>query len=153
MKKLALFLSLFVITACNSNNNNPDPGKFSCLGVVYIPYHRIDIETEEVLPDKIAIEIEGEIKYDECLEQAVIPPPPIVHGERRKIGLAVVVQHFGAYKELPEDISFRVFDRKDCSAAEELFFEASNVPLEFEKVYPAGVECGSNTFAKATVVK
>jgi hypothetical protein len=119
---------------------------------MYVPYHEVEIETGDVLPNKIAIEVEGEIKYDECLEQDVIPPPPIVHGERRKIGLAVVVEHFGAYEQLPEDVSFRVYDRTNCSA-DVLYFEASNVPLEFQKVYPNGPKCGSNTFAKTSVTK
>ncbi len=151
MKRLILFTSTLVVIACN-DNSGPGNEKLSCPPSIYVPHHEVDIETEDVLPEKIAIEIEDEVKYDECLEQAVIPPPPIVHGERRRTGLAVVVQHYGAYEHLPEDVSFKIYDRKDCNV-DTLFFEVSNVSLDFQKVYPNGPKCGSNTVAKTKVTK
>lgn len=152
--KYFLILPFILFTACDSNNDNSGTGneKLSCPASALVPYHEVLIQTDEDLPKKIAIEVDDELKYDECLEQAVIPPPPIVHGARSKSGLAVVVQHYGAYEQLPKTVSFRVYDRKDCINTD-LYFQAFNIPLEFKKEYPNGPQCGSNTLAKTSVLK
>ncbi len=153
MKILTLIYALLLISAC-SNNDNFDGGNeiLSCPASIMTPYHEVIVATSDVFPERIAIEVEGEVKYDECLDQAVIPPPPIVRGERTKEGLTILIRHFGAYEQLPEDVSFRVFDRTNCDP-DILYFEAAKVPLEFQEVYPNGPKCGSNRFAVSTIAK
>lgn len=142
------------IVGCNSSNDNSDDGngKLSCPSALLVPYHKVNILTDELVPEKIAIFLEGEEKYNECLDQTVIPPPPIVTGQRNKDGLSVTVQHFGAYNELPETVSFEVYNVGDCSGGTK-FYEAVALPLEFQKVHPHGPECGSNTTAEISVSK
>lgn len=150
MKNILFFLSLIFFTSCNNSNNLADTG--SCPAALVPTYHSVNLEAETTpVPEYISIELEGELKYDECLENPVISPPPVVRGIRSDSGIEIKVQHFGAYEELPESTSFLVIDRGNCEEEDSIFYEASNVPLEFHRKYPNGVKCGSQTFAESTV--
>lgn len=123
-----------------------------CPGLIHIPYHQVNIGTYREIPGKLAVVLEGELKYDECLEQASLPPPPIV-GLRRvnDSELILKVLHFGAYSILPKDISFEIMDRGDCLGSQKVFYSVKKLPLEFLTEYPDGPKCGSLTSARVSV--
>lgn len=151
---LSLTAALMALNACGKDGGKSDSNnqEFGCPAAFTVPYHKVNIETEDALPNKIAIEMDGDIKYDECLEENVILPPPIVKAERYELGVSVVVQHFGAFEVLPESITFKILDRGSCST-NDIFFQATNTPLEFQNVYPNGPNCGVKTFAETTIRK
>ncbi len=126
----------------------------TCPSAAYPIYHRMNIRTTEPLPEKFSVNVDGVLKYDECLEQPVITPPaPAVFVRRRSGALEVIVQHLDAYPTFPIDVSFEVLDRKDCVVQAVTFFAAAQVPLTFRTEYPNGVKCGGNTFAKVDLDK
>ena len=97
--------------------------------------------------------LEGQLKFDECQTQPILPPPPIVRAVKQNGEISIVVQHFGAYKTLPSEVSFEILDRRDCSVAPVSYFKGDKIPLAFKTEYPNGKSCGSNVVGKVDLDK
>jgi hypothetical protein len=125
----------------------------ACPGAAHIPFHEITIHFGNPPPAKLALVLEGERKVDECRRPA--EAPPIVKLERRSgYAMVVTVQHFGAYQELPRDVSFRLLDLGDCSEPEgKEVLAVSRLPLVFETDFPNGPKCAGRTYARVQLIK
>jgi hypothetical protein len=120
---------------------------------IHVDYHEVLVHTTEPLPAKVAVMVEGQLKYDMCLVQPVIMPPPLVSSTEQPGAIVVLVRHLGAYKKLPTEISFEILDRGDCTKPAVSFFKADNVPLEFKTEYPKGKACGASLAARVDLTK
>lgn len=123
-----------------------------CPGSVQVHFHDINIQFSSAPPPKLALILEGEEEYNDC--KAVGEKPPIVTMERfasNQIG--ILVQHFGAYPELPRDVSFKLMNLGNCSVAPTEFMNVVKVPLEFVTSFPNGEKCGPRYTARLRLVK
>lgn len=126
----------------------------TCPAAVYPTQHRVTVRTTDQIPGKLALKVDGVLKYDECLaDPTIVPPAPAAYVTKKDGAFEVTVMHLDAYPTLPADISFEVIDRKNCVDPEVSFFSANQVPLEFKTEYPNGPKCGKNVHAKAEITK
>lgn len=157
-KPLWVALAVSLLSAGCAPSGKDGNSTTACPAAVWPTFHEAFIETRGAIPDKVAVILDGKLKYNECvirpMAQAApsdMNEPPIVTVQREKGGLRVLVRHFGAYRELPQDFDFEVQDLIGCARAGKVFFAASNVALDFKKDYPNGPQCGSRTYAKVVL--
>lgn len=158
MRFILISCSILVSSCGIGEKNSDDPIKTEnpqvCPSIIYPIHHTINIQTTERLPEKVAVTVDGVLKYDNCLERPeIVPPAPAVFVRKQNNELEIVVRHLDAYPALPSEVSFEVFDRKNCVAPATLFFAANKVPLVFKTEYLYGVKCGGNTFASVNLKK
>ena len=124
----------------------------SCTFALVPDFHLMNLKTSIATPEKMAVIVDGQLKYDECLEHPVITPAPFVYLLRLDGAIEVLVQHYGAYPVLPTSESYELLDRGDCLDNPKRFFVANRVPLKFKKTnYEKRDECGSYNEARVNL--
>ncbi len=144
---LLLVLSLFGCSPARPNKDGVVQAQ-GCPGAIYPPYHSVTVHTTIPVPAKLAVTLEGVLKFDQCLQPPEILPAPVVRASQSVDAVTVVVGHWGGYASLPTEMSFEILDRGDCTAAPISFYRADRIPLNFIVDYPNGKACGGNTSAK-----
>lgn len=108
---------------------------YSCPLSYHPNSHVMKLTAALAIPEKMAVIHDGELKYDECLEEPIVSPKPVVYVSRYKNNkIEVVALHYGAYKEFPATASYEILDRGDCTGNPISFFVANQVPLNFKKI-------------------
>lgn len=122
----------------------------SCPPYIPVDFHVISFSSTKPIPEKIAIEIDGVMKGNDCAE--VAKSPPLVSYPRPTPNmLSIRVEHFSAYPALPADVSFRIIDLGDCKVPPVDFFKSGKLPLKFVQSYPSGKQCKERNEAYITV--
>ncbi len=154
MWSVAVTLSL-ISGGAQSNEELPSPDldPKACPMVAYVPYHQINIAPKSPLTNNAAVILEGELKYDECLTEPSRRPAPKVTLTRKDGLLVLLVQHYGAYKVLPKDVSFEILDRGDCLGVPVSFFKVEKLPLEFKTNYPNTEVCAGVSTAHVGIIQ
>ena len=151
----ALLISILVF-GCGSASSDPVTKKDSpqaCPSALPDNYHLVSIHAQEAFPQKIAVRLDGVLKFDECLEQPILTPPtPVVTASRQNTELKVKIRHNSAYKELPKTLDLEILDRADCLTQAKEFYSVKNVALAFQKNYPYGTQCTASVTAKVDLV-
>jgi hypothetical protein len=162
MQKRSLFIFIvgaILLTSCSASEvlrgvgleEDDEVTPQSCPLAAVPNYHSIKLITSIAIPAKLAVILDGQLKYDECLEKRVILPAPIVDLYRSVGAVSVQVRHFDGYSGFPANVSYELLDRGDCTGNPISFYVANQIPLVFKKInYDVRPECGG--YYKAEVI-
>jgi hypothetical protein len=155
MKYLRLY-AILVLVGCGTEvktlgkkPTEKEP-KASCPPALLVPFHEMMVQFTSAPPPKLALVLEGVEEFNEC--KTLIEQPPVVTLERfNNNSVGILVQHFGAYPELPRDVSFRLLDLGDCKVAPVQLLAVDKAPLPFTVEYPYGPKCQVRTTARLRI--
>ncbi len=149
---VSLFTLLFAACAPpGKGESQPGHKTRVCPMDLRVPYHRVNVHTSEPIPKKVAVMVEGVLKYDECLRQPVINDPPITEVARKPGIVSVIVMHLAPIKVLPTSITFEILDRGNCKTAPATYYKGMSIPLVFTNENPDG--CGATLSATVDVIR
>ena len=159
MRTLLISLFCLALVACGSENSpsGDDIGSDDsdiCPASAYMPFHQMNLFVLDPIPARVAVWLNGTLKYDECQsEPTLTPPAPAVTVRRLPGELDVHVLHMDAYPALPSEVTYEIMDRRDCLLPPIRFFYAERVPLEFKRTFPDGPKCGSAVSATVDLIR
>jgi hypothetical protein len=158
MKNIALIALCGLLTGCGTEVKKLGPradpkakdDKSSCAGTGLPAFHEVSVVVNDILPAKIALELEGEMKLSEC--PGVDPSEPETAMDRETVNkLKFTVMHGKFFRTLPKSVSFRVLDMGDCKVTPREIVAKVNIPLVFVRETPKGPKCGTNVYARVLV--
>lgn len=138
-------LSLLAVACGSETPDGPEIGddpSNACPLSARLMSHNVTLHANKALPGKLAIILDGQMKYDECLDEPVIGNPrPIVEARKKPMLLEMRVIHGGAYPSLPERFDLQVLDRKDCAQLSEVFYQVGAATINWVQSFPNGPSC------------
>ena len=152
----ALIAMTLILSSCSPTRILQDIGlvsskdrveSFGCTAVLLMPYYELNLTTSRAIPAKVAIVLDGVLKYDECLSEPVVDKYPVAVPQRQDGKLKTLVRFLST--PFPTSVDYTVLDRGDCSANPTEFYTAKDIHLEFvNPPYDANhPECGGKTYA------
>src|SRR6187399_2714908 len=111
MQKRSFFVLIAgtILLASCSGDNGVTPQ--ACTFAMVPDFHLMTLKTSMATPERMAVIVDGQLKYDECLEHPVLDQAPTVYLLRVEGAVEVLVQHHGAYSVLPTKASYKLLDR------------------------------------------
>lgn len=120
----------------------------SCSPRVPDPFHELRLRFGRALPAKLAVEVDGARKRDDC--GTVRDQLPEVAVLREGVGQVLVrVEHGDFFRSPPREIQVRIFGREQCDLPEQLAFDGPRHPLFFQEEFPNGRKCPGHQVARA----
>lgn len=150
----AILISNLFMLACSNNSDKKDDKQKAqgCPLTASMPAYAINISTK-TLPGKTAVIHEGLLKFDECADNPILSKDaPLIIGKNinQKDG---ILSYRVAIRTYPQETSFEILDRGDCSSAPVSFLKVESLPVTVERTYPYGVDCGASVNAYLNIVK
>jgi hypothetical protein len=143
MAKLFLALSAFLLVACGTEAKNLCPNndcrtekqkREQCSAQAGGNFHEITLKLKSALPGNLAVDVNGERRYDDCTTPA--QKAPFVSVQRAAGNRVIVrVDHGGAFPTLPASVSVSVINLQACEPrmGPEPIFTANDIALTFSK--------------------
>ena len=162
MYKLLLALSFFLLAACGTEAKNfcPKEGcrpeverqkREQCLAPGNGSFHELTVKLNAAPPVNMAVEINGERRFDECTSAA--QKAPFVSVQRASGNRLIVrVDHAGAFATLPNSMAIKVINQQNCETrvAPVTVFTADAIGLSFSKEAGVG-SCPQRDVARVTI--
>jgi hypothetical protein len=159
MMKTHLLIPLLLLSACSGVTNSgfdPKARETGCPLALNIPTLKVDIATQQPPPNKLAYKIDGKLVHDECATPAKVDdkgPQRVVIGRESNVLTSTFPFWDLSNQGLPQKISFEILDRGDCTQEPQVYFSKTDLPLNFENVYPYGETCGASLIDNETYAK
>ncbi len=132
MRYLFFFVLILNLTGCKEIQEEiakKEP-PYYCLAMGASHQVTVDIYSHLTIPNKLAISINGDLKYDECSVQTVAPTQePFLYVEKRSQHIRVKGHYYGSPDE---KLTIEVLGRQDCVLGSTPFFQVSEHPMQYK---------------------
>lgn len=164
MKKFLMLPACVLLAACGTapkdvSGGKPfkpkeQPQKGACSAPATTDLQEFTIQFTAPPPERIAVDVNGERKYDEC--KAPAEKPPLAKLRRGPDNsLVLTIEHWGAFETLPRETSFTIYNLEKCDARAEpkTLFTANRQVVDFHPEYPNGANCPARQAARLSLLK
>jgi hypothetical protein len=151
MKRAFLLLFAVCLAACGPKtlstvrDTKKDDKSARCPSDARAPTEEISLLFSGAVPARIAVDVEGERRYSECVAAPV--KNPVVQADRyADHRLVLNIQHFDFSR--PKTLAYAVKELVDCGEKENDIVPLNVIPISHVTEYPDGTKCAGQPVAR-----